>query len=73
MFSESDPQPCVGCSADLKLPPSQREREKEPCFQTPFQVWRMKEISSVTSWETSSDASLFGDRESLVPRDLLAT
>lgn len=32
----------------------------------------MKEISSVASWETSSDASLFGDRESLLPRVLLA-
>ena len=49
--------------------PSQREREKEPYVQGPFQVWRMKEISSVASWETSSDASptLLGGCESMVP------
>lgn len=69
MFSQSDPQPYVGCEADLNLPPSQREREKEPCLRRSFQGWRAKEISSIISWETSSDASLtlLGDCESLVP------
>lgn len=73
LFSESHPRPRVGYKADPNLPPSQREREKEPCLQRPFQVWRTKEIFSVTSWETSSDASLtlLSGCESLAPGVLL--
>lgn len=33
-------------------------KERKGAELRPFQVWRMTEISSVASWETSSDASL---------------
>lgn len=70
VFTKWSPVLC-GLQSWSNLPPSQRKREKEPCLQRPFQVWRTKEISSTTSWETSPDASLtlLADCDSRVPGD----
>ncbi|KAK2092800.1 hypothetical protein P7K49_029329 [Saguinus oedipus] len=58
LFSESDPRPHLGCKADLNLSPSQRERQKQHCFRGLPRLWRARDISSDTSWETSFNASL---------------